>query len=498
MKIVLSDSVFNAGVVDAAEVGAERALLEALLLETLKADGKLKDVPDLSGGLIPAHLKEFKKQVKRLKQGEALAPLEVQIDDEFLGKFARALQRASTDPDHAKWGDILRVAGRLGPTAAKLVRVKSKMPEGLRGKERVKAENRHYRDLLIDMVRDRVKPEDILAKLDEASNSKSFSRSVPTAIRKDISFDETGALIYKGDPLVARSGTPISLWVLRTAKVLLPKVRKTDDSYILGYIPANSAGGVQAVYKLSSVRKANKNKWEKVSKFSEILPKLKSKWLRLVTQGSGLGMLLQFAYLTSARIGNPGSAGLNKYGISTLLVRHATLKNGRVVVKYMGKGKSAGVPQTHIITRSPESVKLFNYLSERVEKAEPNAPLFLDERDGTNVSAAEANQWLKANSGGVVTVHKFRHVRATELAKEILADLKVPKGIDLNGAIDLFKKAMEGVGKVLGHYNLTGEEAKITPMTAIKNYISPEIGIAWFKSLGLEPPKTLFDTEEEE
>lgn len=498
MKIMVGHTEYNAlaGVVIAFAQSDERKFLEALLLETLMADDKIKRFDVNTKALPPALLKEFNTQAKQLRTGGALSALNVQLEDEFCARYARALVRASTDPEHAKWPDLMRAAGKLGPLAANLARVKSEIPEGLRGKERLRAENRHYKDVLMDMVRSGAKTVDILNKLDELSGTKSFSRSVPTKIKPAITFDENGALLYKNDPLVARSGTPISLWVLRPARVLLPKVRKTDDSYILGYIPANSAGGVQAVYKLSSVHKANKAKWEKVDKFTQLLPKLKSKWTRLMATGSGLGMLLQFAYLTSARIGNPGSASLNKFGISTLQVKHAIEKGGNVVVRYMGKGKSAGVPQMHIITRSPESAKLQKYLLERIEKGKPADPLFLDERDGTNVSAAEANQWLKANSDGVVTVHKFRHVRASELAKEILADLKVPANISLKEAVELFKKAMEGVGKALGHYNLKGDEAKVTSQTAIDNYLDPSIGIAWFKALGLEPPRAMFKTED--
>lgn len=497
MKIALGTVTFNARVIVAFETRVERQFLEALLLETLRADAKiqLNEMPDLAEGLPPPLFKELKAQTRLLRSGAALQPLGVQLEDEFCAKYARALVRASTDPEHAKWPDLLRWAGKLGPTAAKLARLNSQLPEGLRGKDRIKSENRHYRDVLIDMVRNGATPKEILDKLDEESGTKSFSRAIPSKLRADVSFDETGNLLYKKEPMVSRAGGPISLWVLRTAKVLLPKVRKTDDSYLMGYIPANSAGGVQAVYKLSSVKKANQAKWDKVDTFTQILPKLKAKWMRLVSNGSGLGMLLQCAYLTSARIGNPSSAGLGKFGLSTLLVKHASVKGGNVVIKYMGKGKSGGVPQTHIISRSPESVKLQTYLLERIKTGKPDDPLFLDERDGTNVSAVEANQWLKSNSGGVVTVHKFRHVRATELAKTILADLKVPQDITLKEATDLFKRAMEGVGRALGHYNLTGDEARVTPMTAIKNYISPGVGINWFKGLGLEPPQSLFSTE---
>lgn len=78
------------------------------------------------------------------------------------------------------------------------------------------------------------------------------------------------------------------------------------------------------------------------------------------------------------------------------------------------------------------------------------------------------------------------------MAIEVLKKAKVPKNASLTGITKLFKTSMEQVGAALGHYNLVGEDSKVTPMTAIKNYIAPQVGIEFFKKHGFEPPVNLF------
>ena len=55
----------------------------------------------------------------------------------------------------------------------------------------------------------------------------------------------------------------------------------------------------------------------------------------------------------------------------------------------------------------------------------------------------------------------------------------------------MFKKLATAVGAQLGHVRGMGTGAKVTPNTAIQNYIDPGLMVSFYVRQGLRPPKAL-------
>jgi hypothetical protein len=55
----------------------------------------------------------------------------------------------------------------------------------------------------------------------------------------------------------------------------------------------------------------------------------------------------------------------------------------------------------------------------------------------------------------------------------------------------IYKKMGEAVGKALNHVRRGANGSRVTGVTALANYIDPEVQIAFFTQLGFRPPKSL-------
>lgn len=408
-----------------------------------------------------------------------------EIDDPKLRRLARLLTTVESKKEPG-YQEISRLAGLVtDPSVVSLWAPKSIRPTTQTHKdpkERQKALNRHMKDVLIGLVRANKSFPDILTALDQELGKKVFSR-VPKTLVKHLSVNELGELFYDNEPVTSHAGAPTKIWIL-IGKIELP-VRSKESGYVFQYKPV-VGDTYQKVYRQSSVKESKKEKWGVVNSLMENLPKIKTAWKKLLAVDDPLGAVLQFAYLTSARIGTPGN---NTFGITTLQARHFTEKGPNILVKYHGKGQSGkAVEQEHLLKPNPETRDLIRFIKKRIGVTPADQTLFSN--DGKPLSNIEVNGWLQRYIPGM-SVHKFRHLRGTSLATEILEKLKVPANVGQGEAQRLFKAAMEKVGKALGHYNIRGDEVKVSSSTALKHYISPEIGLNWFKKLGLSTPKFL-------
>lgn len=401
--------------------------------------------------------------------------------DARLAKLARAIMRTERVGDDY-YQEVARLASTVvAPEVAAMWVPEPVKPTKVKDPaEARKAENRFLRDLVIRDVRQGKKLPDVLNTL----KANGAPIKLPATLVKSLGVLEDGSITYKGEPLVSRANSACTLWVLRGATIALPTNAAKADSYIFSYVPAVGTTA-QKMYRLSSVIKANQKKWDAVSSLSKKLPKLKTAMNKGVLKKDPLACLLNFAFLTASRIGSESgsTAGTKTYGSSTLLVRHLAFKGPSCVITYPGK---KGVQQQHVLKPNAETKPLLVFLKERQENATKDMLVFT--ADGKPFSNTAINSWLKAIIP-TVTVHKFRHVRGTDLAEQVLERLKVPANIKQPAANALFKSAMEKVGHLLGHYNAKGEETKITSATALKNYIDPSVSAQWFKNLKLEVPK---------
>lgn len=399
-------------------------------------------------------------------------------------KLARAIENVEKVGD--KWyQEVSRLAGQVvDPKIAAIWKPDLSKPSGIKDpKERDKAMNRYLKDVLLTLKSDGSKLPEILKRLDKESGTNDFSKILPSDILKDTTVDSNGLLSYNGEPLVSRGGGAVSLWVLRGAKIGLPQRSRGDDSYVFAYIPARGETP-QKVYKLSSVQKANDKKWKVVQSLIQGLNKVRTAWMGLLKRGDALGAVIHFSYLTACRIGTVGNEtdGKATQGATTLTIGNVTLKGQKVIVRYPGK---KGVEQVHVLEPNPETKELIKWIQNRIKSGAKSHILFTD--DGDVIANSTINNFLKSQLKGV-TIHKFRHLRGTTLALEVLAKTKVPPNVSQSEGNRIFKQAMEQVGHALGHYNLRGTEAKVTAATSIKNYVVPAVMINWFKEHKLEIP----------
>ena len=165
------------------------------------------------------------------------------------------------------------------------------------------------------------------------------------------------------------------------------------------------------------------------------------------------------------------------------------------MVKYLGKD---AVPQVHILepisTISKLLIKNLDILLEGKTKTDR---VFIYEYAGKEkpMTAKLVNLWFK-KLGSEVTVHKLRHVKGTELFKQLMLENeskifnKKPSLTEAQYNL-VFKKLATKVGAMLGHVRGVGKQQKVTPSTAIANYIDPGIMIDYFNRANCRMPKYL-------
>lgn len=243
-------------------------------------------------------------------------------------------------------------------------------------------------------------------------------------------------------------------------------------------------------------------KFEKVAQLSHKIEGMRKKWLARVKTfdienvQSVASTILEILYEFSARVGSAGNAagGSSTYGVSTLLVKHATITpDGAITLRYKGKD---GVPTTHKITKAtPEGKWLIENLNELLEGKGPRDRIFTINKSNRQlpVTANQVNQMFKAAGAPEgVTVHKLRTIRGTTVfaeAMEAMLEKKKPK--DQRQAQDMFMKLAEQVGKVLNHVRNGAGGSKVTGATALQAYIDPQVQIAYWETVGMRMPKYL-------
>lgn len=252
-------------------------------------------------------------------------------------------------------------------------------------------------------------------------------------------------------------------------------------------------------YTAAFKRAQAKQKFERVAVFDNKVEGMRKKWVNELKKfdmdnpKSICALILELLYTFSARIGSAKNAteGSPTFGISTLLVKHAKLEpNGGIVLRYKGKG---GVPTVHKIMPSDQIMRIMaKALHELIEGKDPKDPIFtIPTRRGlSRISGQMVNNYFRALGAGDVTVHKLRTLRGTRLFRDLAQKLhesgKKPRN-DAEAKAYLTKMAT-AVGKELNHVRSTSTGLKVTPATAIANYIDPTAIASVFRDWGFRPP----------
>lgn len=138
---------------------------------------------------------------------------------------------------------------------------------------------------------------------------------------------------------------------------------------------------------------------------------------------------------------------------------------------------------------------LINHVLEASEDRAPSEPLWTYNWNGRTrpMTPQLVNKWFR-KSGATVTVHKLRHVKGTQVFKELLAEneakifnRKTP--MSQGEADKTLKFLATKVGAILGHVRGVGEGQKVTGATALQAYIDPAVILDYYSRLNLRPPK---------
>ena len=266
---------------------------------------------------------------------------------------------------------------------------------------------------------------------------------------------------------------------------------KTDNTYVFNHFPLFGAGAPQRIYTVEyKTRKTNK-KFDVVDKLTKDIDKLRKKWLvdmrgDLTKATTLTALVIELIYLTSGRIGSVTGAS----GISALVRKEFSDKAANwFTLTYQGK---KNVEQQHKVkTNTRDTQYVLKALQTLAKGKKPN-DLLITLPKGTIVGSAMVKKYLMSiGAPEGTTVHKFRHVRGTKIAKEIMGASKYnkksatpPKEAEVN---KWFMDAMKQVGQELGH--VAGD--KVTGMTALVNYIDPRAVEDWFNSINVRPSATL-------
>lgn len=266
----------------------------------------------------------------------------------------------------------------------------------------------------------------------------------------------------------------------------------TDATYVLNsdvWGPKKGAGRARTL----TMGVANKVKRHKAANsFLDKEDSYRAKWLKdLNRKGSKeqvMAAMVEMLWATSARIGGKDnkSKGETTYGLSTLEVSHVKVVPGKIKFNYIGK-KNAPQPATYP-TNSVEGKKVAEIV-EKCLKDKTKDEMVFTWRDKP-ILRSGVNLYLKALNIPI-GAHGFRRVSGTKAAMAILQNnpfkkmMKAGKAIKEVDVNKWFKSELTKVGEVLHHR--TGE--KVTAMTAVKSYISPEVLINFYEELGLRVPK---------
>ncbi len=228
----------------------------------------------------------------------------------------------------------------------------------------------------------------------------------------------------------------------------------------IGY---DSAGRVQYLYHPKYRQRKEREKFERILRFSDVLPEmrrttsnhLRRKYLDREKVLAVMTRLMNAAYF---RVGDERYAKKNRtYGIATLRRKHLTIEGDTLIFEYTGKW---GQQQRKVVT----DARLRRVVEECVELPGYEIFKYLDESgEVRDVKARDLNAYVKEVMGEEFTPKDFRTWAGTLFAAVKLAEIGATE--DLEQAEKNVLEAVDDVAKRLGN----------TRDIARASYISPRI-----------------------
>lgn len=308
----------------------------------------------------------------------------------------------------------------------------------------------------------------VLAKLDCDYIPKGFVGRI----------DDTGKLY-------TQTGLPIAGMLIGEV-VMNPKYSpKTDDTYVCS-LKSNPS---QSLRTETMLHRNKVDRFAIIGKLSSTIDKFEKRWQKDLKSFDPrtklVATIVDAVWQAQARIGTPGNVANDEetFGISTVQKRHVKATAAEIHISYPGK---KGTMQDHVFSKAQHPVLFKNILEYYRAAKKPTDLVFTLPNTGTAYSSSPCNKYLRElGMPEGTTIHKFRHVKGTKYALEVLE--KSPfegKKPSQTEAERWFKEAMKEVGEKLHHQ--TG--GKVTGMTAISSYISPAVSAGFFTDLKLRVP----------
>ena len=361
-------------------------------------------------------------------------------------------------------------------------KLKEKKPELLKQYNKLRRElNAVPKNFITSYIRqtgDRLVPvHDVVSQLKKAGIKH---HSIPKGYKGFID----DHMVYYTEAKLKLNGTP-------AGEVLMnPNYDPKKDNGYVCQAKAPMAKDYSRIYTVKFKAANTQKKFNTVGTLADKVSSIRSKWLSDLRKGTTernavLAMCCELVYLTSARVGstNGKTAGEKTYGLTSLTVGHYKKRGNDRLLEY--KGKKAQI-QKHVIPSKPLSAKLcVEYLDEMVQ-GKKRVDRLITFR-GRPIAAKAINDYLRTlGVPAGVTIHKFRTLRGTVLARKTIDRSpfknrsKAPTQKQVN---DWLKKNLEKVAKELGHFN----NGKLTVNTAIQNYIDPAVLEEFYETAGVRP-----------
>lgn len=265
---------------------------------------------------------------------------------------------------------------------------------------------------------------------------------------------------------------------------------KKDNTYVC-HLVGNKG---QALRTVDFIKGNKAERFDKVAEFMDNVDKFRTKWLKDLDSYDSkiqtIAAMVEAIYQTQARIGgdSKNQDGEDRYGMSTLLVKQLKSVQGGFEFNYVGK---KGTEQHHFLpSNTMSNRKVIKIIKDLIKGKRPDDVVFTNR--GKPLGGGPVNSYLK--SIGVpagITIHKFRHLAGTKLAMGILkkAPFKKTDKPTQASVEKWIKEEMKQVGEMLHHRTGSGDNQKVTGMTAINAYIDPKTLATFFNNLGLRVPR---------
>lgn len=263
---------------------------------------------------------------------------------------------------------------------------------------------------------------------------------------------------------------------------------KRDDTYVCS-LASNVAQRLRTQAFMMGNKRATFNK---VRDFAESVEQHRKSWLKdlksLDEKTQTMAAMVETIYEVQARIGGDSTNKDNeeRFGMSTLQLKHIKIDREGVHFDYPGK---KGTRQTHLLkSNTTVGKQVIAIIKDRIKNKRPEDFVFTYR--GHRLQAQAINAYLKS-IGIKVTIHKFRHLKGTKMALDILDSSPFKKSDHPSQAsVERWvKEEFKSIGEALHHRAGVGDKEKVVSSTAINAYVDPNVLKGFFTDLGLRVPK---------